>query len=58
MEQTLYQSVHHNSDMKLLSAYGSKGKFFHMKEFTNSLEKFGVQCEIVECTHYSKMIPK
>lgn len=43
--------------MKLLIAYGSKGKFFHMKEFANSLEKFGVQCELVEGTHYSKGFP-
>lgn len=43
--------------MKLLIVYGSKGKFFHMKEFVNSLEKFGIQCELVKDTDYSKGFP-
>ena len=43
--------------MKILIAYGSKGKFFHMKEFANSLEKFGIQCKLVKDTDYSKGFP-
>ena len=43
--------------MKLLIAYGSKGKLFHMSEFVNSLEKFGVQCKLVKDTDYSKGFP-
>ena len=31
--------------MKILIAYGSKGKFFHMQQFSKALEKLGVELE-------------
>jgi len=29
--------------MRILIAYGSKGKYFHMKEFANELLKLGME---------------
>jgi len=43
--------------MKLLIAYGSKGKYFHMKEFSNALEKLGVECKLVRDSDYSRGFP-
>lgn len=43
--------------MRLLIAYGSKGKFFHMKEFTDALEKLGIECRLVKDTDYSNGFP-
>lgn len=43
--------------MRILIAYGSKGKFFHMKEFSDALTKFGVECKLVKDTDYSKGFP-
>lgn len=43
--------------MRLLIAYGSKGKFFHMKEFADALVKFGVECKLVKDTDYSIGFP-
>ena len=43
--------------LKLLIAYGSKGKFFHMKEFAGALSKLGVQCKLVHDTEYSRGFP-
>lgn len=43
--------------LKLLIAYGSKGKFFHMKEFADSLEKLDIQCELIKDTDYSRGFP-
>jgi glycosyltransferase involved in cell wall biosynthesis len=43
--------------MKLIIAYGSKGKFFHLKEFTKSLEKLGVSCKLVKDSDYSEGFP-
>lgn len=43
--------------MKLLIAYGSKGKFFHMKEFADALSKLGVQCKLVHDIEYSRGFP-
>ena len=43
--------------MKLLIAYGSKGKYFHLKEFSESLSKLGVTCKIVRDSDYSTGFP-
>lgn len=43
--------------MRLLIAYGSKGKFFHMKEFADALSKFNVECMLVRDIDYSRGFP-
>ena len=43
--------------MKLLIAFGSKGKYFHMKEFAEALSKLGVECRLVRDTDYSTGFP-
>ena len=43
--------------MKLLIAYGSLGKLFHLKEFSNALEKQNVQVKLVKDTDVSKGFP-
>lgn len=43
--------------MRLLIAYGSKGKFFHMKEFADALSKFNVECMLVRDVDYSCGFP-
>lgn len=43
--------------MRLLIAYGSKGKFFHMKEFADALSELGVECKLVQDTEYSRGFP-
>jgi len=43
--------------LKLLIAYGSLGKFFHLKEFANELEKLNVQVKLVKDTDYSRGFP-
>ena len=43
--------------MRLLIAYGSLGKLFHLKEFTNELEKQNVQVKLVKDTDYSRGFP-
>jgi len=43
--------------MKLLIAYGSKGKLFHLTEFSNALEKLGVECKLVKDSDYSTGFP-
>lgn len=43
--------------MRLLIAYGSKGKFFHMKEFADALSKFSVDCMLVRDVDYSRGFP-
>ena len=43
--------------MKLLIAYGSQGKFFHLKEFSESLEKLGVETMLVKDTDFSTGFP-
>jgi len=43
--------------LKLIIAYGSKGKFFHLKEFSNALTKLGVQCKLVKDSDYSRGFP-
>ena len=43
--------------MKLLIAYGSKGKYFHLQEFSESLSKLGVTCKIVKDSDYSTGFP-
>jgi glycosyltransferase involved in cell wall biosynthesis len=43
--------------MKILIAYGSKGKFFHMNEFSDALTKFGVECKLVKDSEYSRGFP-
>lgn len=43
--------------MKILIAYGSKGKFFHMKEFASALTKLGNECKIVKDSDYSRGFP-
>ena len=50
--------------MRLLIAYrggltnvSGKGKYFHLKEFSNSLQKFGVECKLVNDTDYARGFP-
>ena len=43
--------------MHILIAYGSKGKYFHLKEFEQALKKFGVQCTLVHDIEYSNGFP-
>ena len=43
--------------MRILIAYGSKGKFFHMKEFSDALAKLGIECRLVKDSDYSKGFP-
>ena len=43
--------------MKLLIAYGSQGKFFHLKEFSSALEKLGVKTMLVKDTDFSTGFP-
>ncbi len=43
--------------MKILIAYGSKGKFFHMQQFSNALKELGVECMLVQDSEYSTGFP-
>ena len=43
--------------MKLLIAYGSLGKLFHLKEFADELEKQNVEVKLVKDTDYSRGFP-
>lgn len=43
--------------MKLLIAYGSKGKLFHLSEFSDALKKLGVDCKLVKDSDYSRGFP-
>ena len=50
--------------MRLLIAYrggwtnvSGKGKYFHLKEFSDSLQKFGVECKLVNDTDYARGFP-
>ena len=43
--------------MKIIIAYGSKGKFFHMKQFSNALKELGVECMLVQDSDYSTGFP-
>jgi glycosyltransferase involved in cell wall biosynthesis len=44
-------------DLKLLIAYGSRGKFFHLKEFSEELEKQDVEVKLVKDTDFSNGFP-
>ena len=50
--------------MRLLIAYGGgwsdvsgKGKHFHLKELSNALQKFGVECKLVNDIDYARGFP-
>ena len=43
--------------MKLLIAYGSQGKFFHLNEFSNALQKLGIKTMLVKDTDFSSGFP-
>ena len=43
--------------MKLLIAYGSLGKFFHLKEFADELERHNVIVKLVHDVEFSKGFP-
>ena len=43
--------------MKILIAYGSLGKLFHLKEFSSALEKEGIDAKLVKDTDYSRGFP-
>jgi glycosyltransferase involved in cell wall biosynthesis len=43
--------------MKLIIAYGSKGKYFHLKEFVDALSNLGVECKLVRDIDYSRGFP-
>jgi len=40
-----------------LIAYGSKGKFFHMREFANALTELGATCKLVKDSDFSTGFP-
>ena len=44
-------------ELKLLIAYGSQGKFFHLKEFADALEKLDVKTMLVKDTDFSDGFP-
>jgi glycosyltransferase involved in cell wall biosynthesis len=43
--------------MKILIAYGSLGKLFHLQEFSEALEKQNVQVKLVKDTDFSRGFP-
>ena len=43
--------------MKLLIGYGSKGKFFHLKEFCDELQKQNITIKLVQDTDFSRGFP-
>jgi len=50
--------------LRLLIAYGGgwsnvsgKGKYFHLKEFSDTLQKFGVECKLVNDIDYARGFP-
>jgi len=43
--------------LKLLIAYGSKGKYYHMKEFADSLSNLGIETKLVMDTDYARGFP-
>jgi len=43
--------------LRLLIAYGSKGKFFHLNEFSMALEKLGVKTKLVKDSDFSNGFP-
>ncbi|QLH05757.1 glycosyltransferase family 4 protein [Nitrosopumilus ureiphilus] len=43
--------------MKLLIAYGSQGKFFHLNEFSDALQKLGVKTMLIKDTDFSTGFP-
>jgi len=43
--------------LKLLIAYGSLGKLFHLKEFSDELEKQNIQVKLIKDTDYSNGFP-
>ncbi len=43
--------------MKILIAYGSLGKLFHLKEFSTELEKQNIQVKLVKDTDFSRGFP-
>jgi len=46
-----------DDELKLLIAYGSQGKFFHLKEFSDALEKLDVKTMLVKDTDFSDGFP-
>ena len=44
-------------NLKLLIAYGSLGKLFHLEEFSHALEKQNVQVKLVKDTDFSRGFP-
>ena len=43
--------------MKIIVAYGSKGKYFHLKEFVDALSNLGVECKLIRDIDYSRGFP-
>ena len=43
--------------MRILIAYGSKGKYFHIKEFADALSRLGMECKIVRDIDFSRGFP-
>ena len=41
----------------MLIAYGSLGKLFHLKEFSDALEKQNIQVKLIKDTDYSRGFP-
>ena len=44
-------------NLRLLIAYGSLGKLFHLKELADELEKHDVQVKLIKDTDYSRGFP-
>ena len=43
--------------MKILIAYGSLGKFFHLKEFAKELEKYDIKVKLIHDIEFSRGFP-
>ena len=47
-----------NRNLKLLIAYGSLGKFFHLEEFSVALQKQNIEVKLVKDTDTNKISNK
>ena len=53
----ILDNLSNDRNLKILIAYGSLGKLFHLKEFSSALEKEGIDAKLVKDTDYSRGFP-
>jgi glycosyltransferase involved in cell wall biosynthesis len=53
----IYNPIGDDELMKIIIAYGSLGKYFHLQEFSNELEKLNVNVKLVHDSDFSKGFP-